>query len=216
VDGAVKRRYVIEGNIGSGKSTVVLELERDPEIETVLEPVDLWQSIKSGCGHSLLDIFYKDPSRFAYMFQTVVFKTRLQSLDFKQSKPIRVSERSVMTDRHVFMETLKDMGMLTEIEYNAYYAWYDWLKSKFDYIPDAIIYIRSSPETCYNRVHHRNRLSESTITLEYLTTLHEKHEQWLNHVRTSDQIPVYVVENGEDTDIHSLTEKVKRILRNKN
>ena len=209
----MKRWYIIEGNIGSGKSTVVDALSKDLRIETIQEPVDVWESIKDDDGKSLLDMYYQDPKRFCYLFQTITFKTRMQSLDFEQQKDIRVSERSIMTDKNIFMKCLDEMGYMSAVERNSYYIWYDWLQAKMNRRPDAIIYIRADPETCLKRICHRNRTGESNISLDYLQTLHNKHEEWLNSIGSgADSVPVYIIDNPLEMDKSELVKRVKDIV----
>jgi deoxyadenosine/deoxycytidine kinase len=83
--------YIIEGNIGSGKTTLLDKLAEHNNYEVIREPVDIWQNIKNDKNENILQQFYKDPNRYAYLFQTIVFKTRLQSLDKIQEKEIRFS-----------------------------------------------------------------------------------------------------------------------------
>ena len=94
--------YIIEGNIGSGKTTLINKLREKEKYEVIEEPVNQWLSIKGDSNKNLLGLFYEDPQRYAYLFQTMVFKTRLQSLDKPQEKDIRFSERSIWTDKYVF------------------------------------------------------------------------------------------------------------------
>ena len=51
----------IEGNIGSGKSTLMNQL-RGGRAEWIFieEPVSLWSSLRNEDGNSLLQLFYKD------------------------------------------------------------------------------------------------------------------------------------------------------------
>lgn len=45
---------------------------------------------------------------------------------------------------------------------------------------DYIVYLRCSPEVCFDRLNHRNRVEETDkVTLDYLRELHEQHENWL-------------------------------------
>jgi deoxynucleoside kinase len=94
--------FLVEGNIGCGKTTLLDKLEENNIFEVIREPVDLWLQIKGSDGKNLLQQFYEESDRYAYLFQTMVFKTRLESLDNHQIKPFRFSERSIWTDRNVF------------------------------------------------------------------------------------------------------------------
>lgn len=41
-----------------------------------------------------------------------------------------------------------------------------------------VIYLRCTPEKCFERTKKRQREEESEIPLEYLTMIHNKHEEW--------------------------------------
>lgn len=69
------RLVSIEGNIGSGKSTLLRFLKkRISNIEVVPEPVAEWQSTK------LLHLYYQQPERWAFTFQTYALFSRLKLL----------------------------------------------------------------------------------------------------------------------------------------
>lgn len=46
-------------------------------------------------------------------------------------------------------------------------------------VPDGFIYLRAQPDLCSTRMALRNRSEESSVPLEYLQMLHDKHEDWL-------------------------------------
>lgn len=48
-----------------------------------------------------------------------------------------------------------------------------------DFEVDMVVYLRLTPEISFKRVQTRAREEEAGITLEYLTILHEVHEDWL-------------------------------------
>lgn len=48
--------------------------------------------------------------------------------------------------------------------------------------PFRIIYLRTSPEICFERIQTRSRESESSITLAYLQQIHRKYENWINGI----------------------------------
>lgn len=46
-------------------------------------------------------------------------------------------------------------------------------------VPDGFIYLAASPETCMRRMSARGRGEEGGVSLDYLSNLHSKHEEWL-------------------------------------
>jgi deoxyadenosine/deoxycytidine kinase len=65
-----------------------------------------------------------------------------------------------------------------------------------------LVYLRTKPATCLERIRARNRPEEVSIDLDYLNALHERHEEWLA-VRTYDDIsspPVLIVDADQDKE----------------
>jgi deoxyadenosine/deoxycytidine kinase len=56
----------------------------------------------------------------------------------------------------------------TEAEELVYQEWFNFITRKVDYNIDALVYLRCSAETCFERCKNRNRKEESTIPIEYL------------------------------------------------
>ena len=101
--------FSIDGNIGSGKSTIVRQLKKALETNHTFifleEPVTEWSEIKSKDGETILEKFYNDQDKYAFSFQMMAYISRLAQL----RKTIRenpdchiVTERSIYTDRNVF------------------------------------------------------------------------------------------------------------------
>jgi deoxyadenosine/deoxycytidine kinase len=206
-----KKWYIIEGNIGSGKSTLLQYLEKLDQVEVIPEPVDMWINIKDSEGKNLLDHFYSDMERYSYMFQAMVFKTRIQSTDVPQEKNIRFSERSIWTDRYVFGKQCIEDNKMNSIEKECYHFWFDWLENKFKPKPDGIIYVRCSPEKCMERIHKRGRSEENNIPLDYLKKLHNSHEEWLQNWK---ETPVIILDNEKDDDWNTLINNVNQYINN--
>jgi deoxycitidine kinase len=206
-----KKWYIIEGNIGSGKSTLLQYLEKLDQVEVIPEPVDMWINIKDSQGKNLLDHFYSDMERYSYMFQAMVFKTRIQSTDVPQEKNIRFSERSIWTDRYVFGKQCIEDNKMNSIEKECYHFWFDWLENKFKPKPDGIIYVRCSPEKCMERIHKRGRSEENNIPLDYLKKLHNSHEEWLQNWK---ETPVIILDNEKDDDWNTLINNVNQYINN--
>jgi len=62
---------------------------------------------------------------------------------------------------------------------------------------DVCIYLRTDPETCYERVQHRNRDGEQKISIDYLRKCHEAHENWITTIGTNTR--VFTIEVGTKT-----------------
>lgn len=178
--------FCVEGNISVGKSTFLQRIANETIelrdlVEIVPEPVGKWQDV--GPDHfNILDAFYAEPQRYAYTFQNYVFVTRLMQEKESSSgiKPLRLMERSVFSDRMVFVRAVHEAKWMNEMEISIYDSWFDPVVSSLPgLIPDGFIYLRASPDTCHKRMMVRKRAEEGGVSLDYLQGLHEKHESWL-------------------------------------
>ncbi|CAL5079520.1 unnamed protein product [Urochloa decumbens] len=178
--------FCVEGNISVGKSTFLQKIANETVelrdlVEIVPEPVSKWQDV--GPDHfNILGAFYAEPQRYAYTFQNYVFVTRL--MQEKEScggiKPLRLVERSIFSDRMVFVRAVHEANWLNGMELSIYDSWFDPVLSSLPgLIPDGFIYLRATPDTCHKRMMLRSRSEEGSVTLQYLQDLHEKHESWL-------------------------------------
>lgn len=183
----------IEGNISAGKSTLLSWLSEDSKepivrgekgfeirdlCEVVTEPVDKWQCVGGSKENNLLERFYKDPKRHAYEFQNYVFLTRLDvnRKTFDGEKPLRLLERSVFSDRLVFVRAVHESQWLTDEQLELYDSWFNpMLQEVPGLIPDGFIYLRAEPDTCMRRLLNRARQEELTVTNSYLEGKNAKH-----------------------------------------
>lgn len=206
--------FCVEGNISVGKTTFLQRIANETIelrdlVEVVPEPIDKWQDV--GPDHfNILDAFYAEPQRYAYTFQNYVFVTRVMQERESSGgiKPLRLMERSVFSDRMVFVRSVHEANWMNEMEISIYDSWFDPVVSCLPgLIPDGFIYLRASPDTCHKRMKLRKRAEEGGVTLDYLQSLHEKHESWLfpsqsvNHgVLSVSMLPLHI-DNSLHPDI---------------
>jgi deoxyadenosine/deoxycytidine kinase/ribonuclease HI len=190
----------IDGNIGSGKSTLYKDLQEyyhdNTDICFVPEPVDDWSHVVDGDNVPILTNLYKNTKKYAFRFQMMAYISRLHLLrqKVKENKyRIIISERSVQTDRNVFAKMLFDDGMIEHDEYQIYNKWFDEFLD--DMYLGGIIYVKAEPEICAERVKIRAREGE-TIPLDYLQKCHKYHEDWLE--TNTDKL---VIEANIDTSV---------------
>lgn len=166
----------IQGNIGSGKSTIVHRLETDETLLCLQEPVDMWSRYQSE-GRNILEHFYADRHKYAFAFQMMAFYTRLKTIQSCPKDKQIVMERSLETDKRVFAQMLIEDGSIDPISAMIYNEWFSDLTPKNTEIVN--IYIRTPPEVCLSRIALRQRPGEDVIPLDYLERCHKLHEDWL-------------------------------------
>lgn len=198
---STKKWFIVEGNIGSGKTTLMKMLNEryTTDTEYLFEPVNVWQSFKDEKGTNMLDLFYKNQERWAYTMQTVAFMTRMQDITKKQIRSLRFSERSVFTDIKVFAENCFLSGKMNKVEWDLYNSWFNWLttsKLVDTIVPDGFIYIKADPEKSMERLKLRGRDEEKTIPLEYLSDINDRHDEWL--LSKDMTTPVLVIDGNKD------------------
>lgn len=100
-------------------------------------------------------------------------------------------ERSILSARKCFVETLKEMEKIHEGAYYVLQEWYEYINENHHMNCDLIIYIQVEPEIAYQRINERARKGESEIKLEYLKVLHRRHEELF--VEFATQLPAKVL-----------------------
>ena len=210
----------IEGNIGAGKSTL-LRLLAARGVRTVDEPLRKWRGHESASKPSsnLLDLFYREPKRWAFTFQTAAFLTRAQSAAAALRTPgvppdaLWVLERSLLSDKHCFATNCLKTELFSTAEWGVYEDFHSWILDEFPMLRiDGAVYMRTTPSTCLTRLRQRGRAEEASIPLEYLSQLHARHEEWLlpsqqagahsslRRALSSDRVPVLVLDGELDFD----------------
>jgi deoxyadenosine/deoxycytidine kinase len=177
----------LDGNIGAGKSTLLEAIKTYiPSVTVIPEPVGEWLTMTNEHGESLLKLFYKDKRRWAYTFQNAAILTRLLDTqrilrEWKPSSsklPIIITERSVLTDRHVFADMLHTDGILDDLEWRLYLKWYEAYAA--DLPIKGIIHLSTSANTSNTRIKIRGRDGEEGIELDYLEQLDAQHNKWVS------------------------------------
>ena len=67
-------------------------------------------------------------------------------------QPVRLMERSVFSDRMVFVRAVKEKTWMNDIELAVYDSWFGpILETNPNLVPDGFIYLRCEPTTCMER-----------------------------------------------------------------
>ena len=171
---------IVEGNIGSGKSTASKQLSKRLGLRLLEEPVD----------EELLTLFYGDQKRWAFAFQMEMLHRRWATqMSAAAETLINSGYRGACLDRSllgdlVFCRALCEAGMIHKKEWQIYLSAVRNM-SLVLFPPTILIYLSARPETCLERIHQRNRPQEKGITLEYLQTIHNGYQKLLKEAKTA-------------------------------
>jgi len=205
----------LDGNIGAGKSTLLTEIRNQlHDVHIVDEPVGQWTALKNAEGKNLLELFYEDKKRWAYTFQNCAILTRLkniqdavENLDSTMKEPqVIITERSVLTDKHVFAEMLRDGGDIDPLEWELYESWFNIFGKK--YPVRGIIYVSTNSTTSNERIKIRNRNGEGNIGIDYLDALDNQHKKWVE----STNIPVLTLSTEVGVSVEKNIEEIKLFI----
>jgi deoxyadenosine/deoxycytidine kinase len=169
----LKSKYIfsIEGNIGSGKTTIIHHLQEiyGDQVVLVEEPVKDWQNLK---GENLLKKKNDDLNRWGYSFEAYVLITKMNELTKEafSDKKIILIERCMLTDK-VFFDLNVENGFSNPMEEAMFKNLYEFLSNNVYPKLSGIIYLDTPVEECINRMIKRGRKAEKSLTKEYLTQL---------------------------------------------
>ena len=148
-------RVVIDGNIGSGKTTQLGLLEKKGW-QVRREPIDEWP----------LEEFYKDPKRWAFYFHMVILQT-LRPVNKPTDRSMVIYERSPFTSRWVFWPVMVKKGMVTKQEDSTYARFYE----QYAWYPDLYIFLAKDLDLAWEHIQKRHQAGDTGVTREYLGEL---------------------------------------------
>jgi len=163
-------RIAISGTIGAGKSTLCHRLSGPLGYEVFDEPVT---------NNPYFEDFYSDPVRWAFDAQVFMISHRFrQQMEAAQAAVNRgfLLDRCFHEDR-VFAEVNHGLGHISDRDWGTYLHLYE----SFCQVvppPEAVVYLRTTPEVAMGRIRKRGRKQEQTISIEYMARLHEAYDRW--------------------------------------
>ena len=156
----------IDGNIGAGKTTVLQEIEKKG-YPVFYEPFQ---------DNPWLPLYYQDPKKYALNTQIWFLSERFRqykNADFSTRKIVFI-ERSMYTDRFIFVELIRKMGNLDEIELETYKHHFEIYKNP---LPELSIILDTPPSECKDRMDKRGRGMEEGVPLDYLQALGKVYDE---------------------------------------
>lgn len=160
----------VAGNIGSGKTTLTRMLAGHYGWVPKYEAVSF---------NPYLEDYYKDIRRWSYNLETYFLAQRFKDvLEISRSSEVIVQDRTIFEGVNIFVANNRDLGNLSERDYQTYMQIYDLMMSMVK-LPDLLIYLRSDVPHLVSRIQKRGRDYEQSINLEYLSGLNRRYEEWI-------------------------------------
>lgn len=160
----------IAGNIGSGKTTLTTMLAKYYDWEAKFEPVE---------HNPYLDDYYKNIPRWSFCLEVYFLKQRFHDLlEISKKENTIIQDRSIYEGVYVFTANNKEMGNLSDRDFETYMELFELMTEVVKY-PDLMIYLKASVPHLVKNIQKRGRDYEQTMPLEYLDNLNKRYDQFI-------------------------------------
>ena len=187
----------IAGNIGSGKTTLTKLLAKHYGYRPLFESTD---------NNPYINSFYEDMRRWSFNLQIYFLHTRFKQLvDIRKTGANIIQDRTLYEDAYIFAPNLHAMGLMNTRDFENYTQMFE-LVSSFIQPPDLLIYLRGDVPSLIRQIQKRGREYENAIRLDYLTSLNQRYENWINEYDKGKMLVVNIEElnfadNPEDLGV---------------
>jgi deoxyguanosine kinase len=181
----------IEGNIGSGKTTLSKMLSEEFDTKLILEEFD---------DNPFLSKFYSNPNKYAFPVELSFMAERYKQL--KESIQTDLFNQKIISDYFFFKSLIFAKVNLPDDEYKLYYDLFHIINEKL-IKPDLLIYLYKDVDGLLKNIKKRGRDYEKDIKPEYLDIIQKT---YINFFKTINYTRILIldinninfVENPED------------------
>ncbi|MGT2960114.1 deoxynucleoside kinase [Streptococcus caballi] len=197
---------VLAGTIGAGKSSLAAALGEHLGTEVFYEAVD---------DNPVLDLYYQDPKKYAFLLQIFFLNKRFQSIKEAYKADNNILDRSIFEDE-LFLTLNYKNGNVTKTELDIYKELLANMLEELDGMPkkapDLLIYIDVSFEKMLERIRKRGRsfeqITDNPELYEYYQQVHGEYPAWYDNYDVSPKIRI----DGDKLDFVNNVEDLQHVF----
>ena len=188
---------VVEGNIGSGKTSLVKMLTKEFSAHGIYEEFS---------DNPFLPKFYAEPEKHAFPLELSFLAERYHQLK-KELNTRDLFHKNIISDYYFIKSLIFAEITLPEDEFALYKRLFHIIHQKLPQ-PDLLIYLYSDVERLQKNISKRGRDYESQITDDYLKKIHKG---YFNFLCQQNTFPVLII-NLTNIDFVEQKEDFMKIL----
>lgn len=198
---------IIEGNIGTGKTSFVQKFCKLKNYRGVYEHFE---------GNLFLPKFYEEPEKYAFTVEMSFLADRYHQLNKEIHTPDMFTN-GVVSDYYLVKSLIFARSTLNKQEYDLYRDIFNIIYQRLPQ-PDLYVYLHKSPEKLLSNIRKRGRDYEKNITIDYLKGIEKS---YFTFFRQHPEMPVLVMNTEEidfvasDKDFLKLVEEITGVLKKK-
>jgi 2-amino-4-hydroxy-6-hydroxymethyldihydropteridine diphosphokinase len=189
----------IEGNIGSGKTSLSTKLAQDFNGNLILERFK---------DNPFLPLFYKDQERYSFPLEMSFLADRYQQLSDELGQHNLFSDVTI-ADYYVVKSLIFSRVTLNSQEYELYRRLF-YLMYKELTKPDLYVYLYQNDERLLQNIQSRGRVYEKGIKPGYLKKIHEG---YMSFLRSQKELNALIIDVTELDFVKSQNDYMELILR---
>lgn len=177
----------IEGNIGSGKTSLTKMLAHEYGAKLILEEFE---------DNPFLAKFYQNQEKYAFPLELSFMAERYKQL--KESLQADLFNQKLVSDYSFFKSLIFAKVTLPEDEFKLYYNLFHIINEKL-MKPDLLVYLYSDVTRLLENIKKRGREYEKDIKSDYLNHIQQT---YLNHFRTIQNTKILVLNVSNINFVH--------------
>jgi len=173
------KHIAVEGNIGSGKTTLATMFANDFGARLILEQF---------ANNPFLPKFYNDPDKHAFPLELFFMAERYYQL--KNLKSQDLFQPNIVSDYFFVKSKLFAQNNLQKDEMQLFNKLFDIMVSSLSK-PDLLVYLYADINRLQQNIKTRGRDFEQNISDEYLRNIQDK---YLDYLKKQDDFPVLILD----------------------